>query len=125
MRLAEIVVPDAGGDAAKACLITFSTAGGDVQSNIDRWAGQVKDAAGQPSKPTIQKKTVAGVNVTIAEMTGAYAGMGDASPKPNTTLRGAVVETPGSLLFIKMTGPADAMAAAAPGFNSMIEGMKK
>jgi hypothetical protein len=125
MRLAEILVPDASGDPAKSCSITFSSAGGDVQSNIDRWAGQVKDASGQPSKPTVQTKTIAGVNVTIAEMTGSYAGMGDASPKPNTTLRGAIIEGPGAPVFIKMTGPADAMAAAATGFNAMIDGMKK
>jgi hypothetical protein len=125
MRLAEVTVADASGDAAKACSIVFSQAGGDIQANIDRWAGQVKDASGQPSKPNVQKKTVAGVNVTIAEMTGSYAGMGDAAPKPNTTLRAAIVETAEGMLFIKMTGPAEPMAAAAAGFNSMIDGMKK
>jgi hypothetical protein len=125
MRIAEIAVPDPSGDAAKACSITFVSAGGDIQSNIDRWAGQVKGPDGQPSKPTIDKKTVAGLNVTIAEMTGAYAGMGETTAKPNTTLRAAIVETPQGMLFIKMTGPAEAVAAAKPGFDAMIDGMKK
>jgi hypothetical protein len=124
MRLAEVQVPDATGDPAKACLVTFSTAGGDVQANIDRWATQVRDAAGQPAKPDVQKRTVGGMNVTIAELTGAYSGMGDPTPRPNWTMRGAIIEAPGELVFVKMTGPAEQMAAAGPGFDRMIDGAK-
>jgi len=125
MRLAEVLVADPSGDAAKACIAVFSTAGGDVQSNIDRWAGQVRDAAGQPGKALVQKQTVAGIPVTTVEITGTYSGMGDLGPHNNWTLRGAIVEEPGTTLFIKMTGPADQMAAAAPGFASMVGGFKK
>jgi hypothetical protein len=125
MRIAEVQVPDASGDAAKACLIVFSSAGGDVQANIDRWAGQVHDIHGQPAKPQVEKKTIEGVPVTIVELEGSYANMGEAVPRENWMLRGAIVEGPGGLLFIKMTGPAGQMNAAASGFDTMIGGLKK
>lgn len=125
MRLAEVQVPDASGDAAKVCTVVFSTAGGDVESNIARWAGQVKDEAGQPSKYQDATKTVAGMTVHTVEMTGAFANMGETTPHQNWMLRGSVVETPGGLLFVKMTGPREQMAAAAGAYAAMIEGMKK
>ena len=125
MRLAEVQVPDPAGDAAKACSIVFSTAGGDVQANIDRWAGQVRDAAGQPAKATPTTKTIAGLKVTTVELAGSYANMGEPAPHADWMLRGAIVEAPEGLLFSKMTGPAAPWAAAAPGFSSMIEGLKK
>ncbi|MCC6229244.1 MAG: hypothetical protein IT432_08470 [Phycisphaerales bacterium] len=125
MRLAEASVADAGGDPAKACLVVFSTAGGSVADNISRWAGQVRDAQGQPVAGTPTTKQVGGVNVTTVEMTGTFAGMGDAAPKENWMLRGAIIETTQGLLFIKMTGPAEGMKAALPGFNAMVESVKK
>jgi len=125
MRLAEVLVADPSGDAAKASSIVFSSAGGDVQANIDRWAGQVRDDAGQPGKPKVEKKTVAGLPVSIVEITGAYSGMGEPAPHANWMLRGAIIEDPAGTLFIKMTGPAEPMAAAAPGFATMIDGLKK
>lgn len=125
MRLAEANVPDASGDPAKACLVVFSTAGGSVSDNISRWAGQVRDAQGQPVAGTPATKQVGGVNVTTVEMTGTFAGMGDTPPKENWTLRGAIIETSQGLLFIKMTGPAESMKAALPGFNAMVDSVKK
>jgi hypothetical protein len=125
MRLAEIQVPDASGDAAKMCTIAFSTAGGDVQANIDRWAGQVHDAAGQAAVPKSESRSVAGMKVTITELSGSYAGMGEATPRTNWMLRGAIIESPDGLLFIKMTGPEGPMASAAAAFNVMVDGLTK
>ncbi len=122
MRLAEVQVPAPSGDPAQASVVTFSTAGGDVGANIERWAGQVRDASGQPSKPIVQTRTIQGLRVHIAEMAGTYTGMNE-PPRGGWTLRGAVIEAPGGLLFVKMTGPADSMAAAAAGFTSLIDGL--
>lgn len=124
MRLAEVVVPDPSGDATKACVAVFSSAGGTVEANIDRWAGQVRDASGKPATPSTRTRTVAGLKVTIVEMSGTYAGMGEGTPRPDWTLRGAIVEIGGGLLFIKMTGPAEGMKACAAAFDSMVDGMK-
>lgn len=126
MRAAELVVADPSGDASKNCTVAFSMARGDVQSNIDRWSGQVRDAAGQPTKANVTKRQVAGETVHIAEMTGAFSpGMGDTRTLQNWTMRGAIVELPGDMLFIKMTGPAEQMAAAAKGFDQLIDSAKK
>ena len=51
--------------------------------------------------------------------------MGEAAPHLKWLLRGAIVETPDGLLFIKMTGPAEQMASTAAAFNAMIDGLKK
>jgi hypothetical protein len=125
MRLAEAAVPSASNDPAKACLVVFSTAGGSVEDNIARWSGQVRDDKGQPAQPKTDAKTVDGLKVSTVEMTGTYAGMGDGSPQTNWTLRGAIIETPGGLLFIKMTGPSAEMSAALPAFNTLVESLKK
>jgi len=124
MRLAEAVVPDAAGDPAKACSVVFSTAGGGIQPNIDRWAGQIRDSAGNPATPKIDSRTVAGLKVTTVEMSGSYAGMGESAPRPDWAVRGAIFETREGLLFIKMTGPGPAMAAAAPAFAALVDGAK-
>ena len=125
MRLAEAILPDPSGDPGKACTVTFSTAGGDKQMNIDRWAGQVTDATGQPSKPEIQQRVVGGVPLTVAEMTGTYSGMGDMQPRANWTMRGAIYETPQGLLFVKMFGPAEPMKASSPAFHAMLDAMTR
>ena len=47
------------------------------------------------------------------------------TPKPDWALHGAIVETGPTLLFVKMTGPAPAMDAARPGWDSMISSATK
>lgn len=126
MRLAELVVPDPGNDANRRCVAAFSRAGGDVQTNIDRWSRQVLDAAGQPTAPTVSTATVSGRPVHLVELTGAFQdGMpgGALTPRENWMLRGAIVEAGDGLVFIKMTGPVDAMNACSAGWKTLIDGM--
>jgi len=126
MRLAEADVPDSGGDPAKTCLVVFSTAGGSVEENVTRWSGQVRDATGNAVPPNkSESRTVDGVKVTIVQMAGSFAGMGGGAPKENWALHGAIIETPQGLLFVKMTGPAPSMEAAAAAFNAMFDSLKK
>lgn len=125
MRLAEIQVPDASGDAAKSCTIAFSSAGGTVESNLDRWSGQIHDAMGNPVKGAVVKSQVAGNAASTIELEGVYAGMGDGQPKSNWMLRGTIIDTPEGLLFVKMTGPAEQMKAAGAAYKAMLEGVKK
>ncbi|MCC6428440.1 MAG: hypothetical protein IT435_16680 [Phycisphaerales bacterium] len=121
MRLAEILVPDASGDAAKACMITFSSAGGSVEANIARWAGQFKNADGESPPAPITQRTIAGFKVHTCEIAGAYQGMTDPAPLPDWMLRGAIIENGEQMLFIKMTGPKAGMLAAADGWTSLID----
>lgn len=124
MRLAELKVPDPSGEASKACDVVFSSAGGTVEANIERWRGQVRPASDAPaSEPSARE--VAGMKVTTVEFVGTYAGMGETPPRENYMLRGAIIETPAGLLFIKMTGPAEQMVAARAGFDALLDSMAK
>lgn len=125
MRLAELVVADASGDAAKACSVVFSTAGGDVQANVTRWAGQMRDSAGQAPKFEITTREIEGLKVHMVEFRGLYQGMGDGTPKPDWMMRGGIVETSSGLLFVKMTGPAATMQGAEAGWASLINSARK
>lgn len=125
MRLAELVYPDPSGDAAKACTVAVSTAGGDIPSNIARWENQMKDASGNVPKAQTTTKDVNGWKVHTVEIAGSYQGMSDPAPMPNWMMRAAIVETGGETLFIKMTGPADTMQASTPGWNALVESIRK
>ncbi len=125
MRLAEAIVADASGDPAKACVVVFSTAGGSVEENIARWSGQVLDAEGKPAVAKSESRTAGGMKATVVEFTGSFAGMGDAGRKQNWMLRGAIIETPAGLLFIKMNGPVEQMNPLAAGFASLVDSVKK
>jgi len=125
MRLAEATVSDTSGDPAKTCSVVFSTAGGSVEENIARWSGQVLDAEGKPAVAKSESRTVAGMKATVVEFTGSFAGMGDAARKQNWMLRGAIIETPAGLLFIKMNGPVEQMNTTASGFAALVDSVKK
>ena len=127
MRDGEMVFPDSSGDPARICVAAFSRAGGDVQSNISRWVGQVLDSAGQPVSPTVSQTTVSGLRVHLVELVGRFHDTmsGAPAPKDNWMMRGAIVETGGrEMVFVKMNGPADAMNACAGGWKTLIDGMK-
>lgn len=125
MRLAELHLPDSSGDPSKACIAVFSSAGGGVEANIARWAGQVRNESGQPATPTVSTREVAGMNVHFVEISGAFSpGMGDTRTYQNWTVRGAIIETPRGLLFIKVTGPAEAMAGARAAFEEMVASLR-
>lgn len=123
MRLAEVQVADASGDPSKVSTIAFSTAGGTVEANLDRWVRQVLDASGQPAKAIITQRETAGTAWSHIESTGSFVGMGEGPAKAEWMLRGAVVKLPKGLLFVKMTGPAEAMKAHGAGFDAMMAGM--
>jgi hypothetical protein len=126
MRVATYVLPTGPNDRAECAVYFFGQGkGGTVDANMDRWKGQLVDAAGKPSKADIQKKTIHGLNVTTIDTTGNYTGMGgpmNASPTvhANYRLLGAIVEGPGGSIFVKFTGPARLMAANLKNFEQMI-----
>jgi hypothetical protein len=118
MRLLELAAPKTGD--ATAPVAALSLAGGDIDANIARWQGQFAEPDAQKSRETRQ---IAGATVHLVEMAGSFRGMGGPLQE-NTVMRAAIVERPGQPnLFIKMTGQADAMNAAAEGWAALIESM--
>jgi hypothetical protein len=130
MRRAELKVAPVEGDKEPAELVVFAFPGGagTVEANVQRWQSQFKDANGNP--PRIESKTVKGknVDVTRVETAGHYypsqfPGRPKEPDRPNYRLLGAIVETPATGYFLKMTGPDRTMQAARDAFDEMIASM--
>lgn len=113
MRVAQYQLPAADGDAEPASLIVYyfgAGQGGSVQANLDRWTGQIQQPNGGSSKDKAKTEslTVNGMNVTLLDVSGTYAGgdMGGAGQtKPNFRMRAGVIESPKGGYFIKLVGP--------------------
>jgi hypothetical protein len=119
LRLATYRIPRAAGDTEDAEL-SVTRAGGSVDANAQRWIGQF-DAAGQrTSKRTTRK--VGALEVTTVEVQGDYSGgMGkQPSTRSGWALLGAIVSTPETPQFFKLTGPAKSVLAAHGEFDAMI-----
>lgn len=122
MRLAQWSLPGEGAEAGGS--IYLASAGGDVTSNVTRWAKQMeKDEA------AVSTLTVAGMAVTRVDVSGTFAGMAvpgapPAARKENWRLLGAVFETGDTLLFVKATGPAATMAREEKAFDAFIASFK-
>jgi hypothetical protein len=120
MRLATYRIPRATGDAEDAEL-SIMQAGGSVDQNAERWIGQF-DAAGQKTAKRATRK-VGGLEVTTVEVQGTYSGGMGKTPAAAAgwALLGAIVSTPGSPHFFKLTGPAKSVLAARAEFDAMID----
>jgi hypothetical protein len=119
MRLATYRVPRAPGDPDDAEL-SITQAGGSIDANAARWIGQF-DAAGQNSARRSTRK-VGPLEVTMVEVQGAYsAAMGkELASRSGWALLGAIVATPGTPHFFKLTGPAKTVRSARAEFDAMI-----
>ena len=121
MRLATYRIPHAPGDDEDPEM-AVSQAGGSLDANIDRWIGQFGPEAKKTAKRTTRK--VAGMDVTIVEIEGTFAGgMGmknDHGPSEGWALLGVIVETPGMSHFFKMTGPANSVRAARAELDTLV-----
>jgi len=126
MRLAQASIPGPGGDAHLTVFHFGVGGGGGVESNLQRWAGQVEVAPG--SAPSRDSFDSAGLAVTWIDVQGilkpSMMGTGPTTPQPDSELLGAVVEGPGGPWFFKATGPASTLAAARPAFLEMLRGIR-
>jgi hypothetical protein len=120
MRVATYKVPRAPG-ATEDTELAVVRAGGDVATNVARWAGQFE---GSPA-PNETHKKVHDLDVTIVQIEGTYlGGMGPATGShANWAMLGAIVETKGESYFFKMTGPAATVRAARKPFEAMMDGV--
>jgi hypothetical protein len=110
--------------AAGSAQCNFSTAGGDLQSNIDRWRSQITDESGKPVQGDVTTEQVAGFQVTIFKATGTYAAMGG-HKMPNTAFRAAVIKMPAESVFVRLTAPADQVDAVDGPWDQMIRGASR
>ncbi|MFV0415682.1 MAG: hypothetical protein ACK5NG_04880 [Chthoniobacterales bacterium] len=101
--------------------------GGSPEANIQRWLGQFE---GKPKD--IDAKTaeveVAGQKVIFVSAQGTFlSGMPGAPTQPlkNFALRGAILTSPDGDVFVKMTGPQQAVESSEAAFTKMIREAQK
>lgn len=127
----EFKIPSAGD--LPAGRMTVMGAGGSIDANIDRWAGQFAQPDGGDTKEKVARKDlkVAGCSVTIVDIPGTYldkpggpfAG-GPTVERPGYRMLAAIIQTPeAGNYFLKFYGPATTVEQHADGFRTMIEGM--
>ncbi len=136
MRRAQYSIPAVAGETGNAELtvITFGPGqGGDNDSNIERWYGQVVQADGRATRDVATRRTftVGAMNVTEVEAAGRIGGAGGmqmpgmaAAPSfEHGRLLAAIVETPNGPWFFKMTGPDQTVAGARGAFETMLRSL--
>lgn len=133
MRAVTYAVPAAPGDKEDGeCGVFYfgPGQGGSVEANLDRWINQFEQPDGKPSKQAAQvrKRTIHGIAVTTADVSGAYSGMGgpmatSKSVKPGYRLLGAIAEAPQGAVFFKFAGPAKTVAANQARFEALLNSL--
>lgn len=95
-------------------------AGGGVKANVDRWIGQFAPEPKAESK--VEEIDAGGTKVTLVTATGTYNDgppMGAKTPKADYSLLGAIIPAGDNNVFIKLTGPKDAVAKLAAAFKQL------
>jgi hypothetical protein len=129
MRVVTYTIAAAQGDSeAGECAVSFfpSGAGGDIESNIQRWSGQFENAPA----PMKKDEEVNGLKITKVVFAGNYLApsgpmMESQGKKENFRLFGAIVEAPEGKLFFKFTGPAKTVEGAGSEFDALIGSIAK
>ncbi|MBL9121117.1 MAG: hypothetical protein JNL80_14500 [Phycisphaerae bacterium] len=119
-----VPAPGDSKDTAELVISQFMGDGGSVQQNVDRWAGQFRDAEGKAATPKREDKSIGGLQVTLVELKGAYMGMGSTGPKENTLQLGAIIVAPGRSIFVRLNGPEKTVEAERANWDKLIEGLK-
>lgn len=128
------VAADAG--QGEALVVFFANIGGGVDSNINRWRGQVTGPNGMPADAKVERRTIAGLSAAVASMDGTYTGMGpmgQAAPaQENFSFRAVIYQNadttggPGPAdLVVRFTGPKDVVEANKAAWEAMILGARK
>jgi hypothetical protein len=134
MRQAQYAIPAAAGDGEDGeCAVFYfgPGQGGDVDSNIHRWAAQFTGPGDAAAQPQVGEVKAGSATVTRVEVAGTYhpsamtmTGGTPLPPRPGYLLFGAILPTPQSSWFFKCTGPEKTMNANRAAFDAMIASMR-
>lgn len=119
-------------EGEKSARITIMSAGGSVESNIERWVGQFEGAKKEDIQ--VDKKEVDATTVHTVEIAGTFKesmggpfapGGGKVTKMENYKMLGAILELKdGAKVFIKATGPADIIGDMKESFMKMLSEIK-
>jgi hypothetical protein len=120
MRKAQLSVPAVDGTApAEVTFFHFGAGqGGTVQANVDRWFKQFSNGSTEA-----RAERVGNTTVTFVKAFGTFSsGMpgGPTTPLEDYALNGAILESPGGDVYVKMTGPQAVVKHAEPALDKMI-----
>ncbi len=121
------------GSGAADARLTIMAAGGGIEANLSRWAGQFRtiDKSEDRDAPMKQAFEAGGMKGTVLDVSGTYlesAGgpFGPKTPREDYRLIGAIVQTDGSgNYFFKLIGPKATVETAAEAFREMVESLRK
>jgi len=120
MRKETLTVHSPQGDADCAFFYFGTDQGGDVKSNVERWASQF---TGAEDKSVMATQEFGANKVTLVKAEGTYtSGMPGSQPTPQKdyALVGAIIETGQGKVFVKMTGPKSVIASSEAAFVAMV-----
>ena len=129
MRQAQLKVADAKSKAeAEVVFFHFGpgNAGG-TQSNVDRWFRQFEEPREKIGAKS-EEVTIGNHKVTYVHAEGTYkSGLpgGPQTPMPDYALAGAIIESSGGNVFVKMTGPKALVKTATADFRELVESALK
>ena len=126
MRMAQFDLPGTWADGGAVQCVVFTAMGGGKKGNLDRWAGQVGGAKGDPK---ITESKVGDMTVTKIEVRGSFA---DGMTKPPKSvedgmLLGAVIEVPGmgeTVYTVKLAGPRAVIEPEMAKFDALLASFK-
>jgi hypothetical protein len=116
MRKATLQITATGSD--KPLEANFFHFGGDIDSNIARWKGQV-----QGPEPKVEKSTIGGREVVFYHAEGTYTDpFGGLGAQENYALIGAMISVADQgPIVIKLAGPKDAVGSVKEAFQAMVK----
>jgi hypothetical protein len=123
--LAEFYLPKAEG-ADKEGRLTVSTAGGEIEANIDRWRSQFGNKPENESRRTTKAD---GLEITLVDYSGEFTDQrgpfAPAMPSPGSRMLAAIIPVDGELFFVKAVGPEKTIAEHADRFMAFVESAKR
>jgi hypothetical protein len=123
--LAEFYLPKAE-EGDKDGRLTVSTAGGDIEANIERWRSQFSN---KPEKESRRTTKAADLEITLVDYTGEFTDQrgpfAPATASPGSRMLAAIIPVDGELFFVKAVGPEKTIAEHADKFIAFVESAKR
>lgn len=131
LRIGQFRLPGSPVGKASGELAVFSNIGGSIQANLDRWFNQFQQPDGILSKnrATIDQKSVNGITITLADVSGTFIGSGipvsQRVNNPNYRLLAAIVQIPQNTYYFKLVGPIETITHWYESFNNFVDSIQK
>ena len=116
----------AGASGEIECYVSvLAGGGGGLLVNVNRWRGQMgQEPFSDEEFGELSQAFILEHEAVIVDFEGTFTGMGQAAPKEGYRLTGALVETSDRSVFIKMTGPSEAVEAQKDHFARFVQSLR-